>query len=140
MRLEVSNPERPNELCTATVVKVLSPLLWVHINSYGQSTASTRNISVTHYVTFSSTEMFPVGFCGSNDYLLQLPRLITQGRRMASLRSRSFSQSGAPFALSPSKSPKADTVDKPMVQETVTVYINPRCNCGPLMSMKKVGF
>ncbi|OQV21108.1 Scm-like with four MBT domains protein 2 [Hypsibius exemplaris] len=146
MKLEVSNPAEPDELCTATVVKIITPLLWVHIDSYGQSS--------THCLTFTSTEMFPIGFCGSNDYALKLPRLMTHGRRMATLRGRSQPSPASSPAKSPrsqdstgestpTKTPKEKEKTSPpptlpVAQDFVKVYINPQCNVGPLMNLKKV--
>lgn len=129
MKLEVAHPTEPESLCTGTVVKVLPPLIWIHIDSYGKS--------CTRILTFDSMEIFPVGFCGSNNYMLNLPRLLAHGRRMATVRSRSQG------SLSSPKSPRiyeSDLLSRSSDKsaETVTVQINPECYCGPLMSAKKV--
>ncbi|XP_055327549.1 scm-like with four MBT domains protein 1 [Paramacrobiotus metropolitanus] len=129
MKLEMSNPTDPEEICMATILKVFPPLLWIRIDSYGQS--------ASYIVTFTSTEIFPAGFCGSNNYSLKLPRFMVHGQRMAAIRSRSQG------SVSPGKSPRSpregnESPGKSKNGELITLHVNPKCNCGPLMSPKKV--
>ena len=67
MKLEAVNPENPNQICAATIVKVAHPLLWIHLDN------STKIVG-SHIEHMDSHNLFPVGWCESNQYPLKPPR------------------------------------------------------------------
>ncbi|PVD24335.1 hypothetical protein C0Q70_14815 [Pomacea canaliculata] len=67
MKLEAVNPHNPNQICAATITKIVDHLMWVHLDS------STR-IVASHVEHISSHNLFPVGWCESNGYQLRPPR------------------------------------------------------------------
>lgn len=79
-KLEAVNPDEPAEICVATIVRVLPPLLWIHIDSYGRS--------LTYIVPFDSSDIFPCGFSAMHNKKLCLPRSMHHGRRDSTIRSR----------------------------------------------------
>lgn len=69
MKLEAANPDSPNQICAATITKIVDHLMWVHLDS------STR-IVASHVEHIGSHNLFPVGWCESNGYQLRPPRKI----------------------------------------------------------------
>lgn len=69
MKLEAVNPENPNQICAATVTKVVSPLLWIHLDNHKKSVPS-------HIEHMHSHNIFPVGWCASNRFPLQPPKKV----------------------------------------------------------------
>nr|KAG5708815.1 hypothetical protein BaRGS_031969 [Batillaria attramentaria] len=67
MKLEAVNPDIPNQICAATITKIVDHLMWVHLDS------STR-IVASHVEHIGSHNLFPVGWCESNGYQLRPPR------------------------------------------------------------------
>lgn len=67
MKLEAVNPHNPNQICAATITKIVDHLMWVHLDS------STR-IVASHVEHIASHNLFPVGWCESNGYQLRPPR------------------------------------------------------------------
>ena len=66
MKLEAVNPENPNQICAATITKIVGPLLWIHLDNM-------RNVP-SHIEDIDSQNLFPVGWCESNSYTLKPPR------------------------------------------------------------------
>lgn len=79
MKLECVNPDSPNQICAATITKLVAHLMWVHLDS------STR-IVASHVEHVASHNLFPVGWCESNGYQLRPPR--RAGLHGGSLRKR----------------------------------------------------
>jgi hypothetical protein len=67
MKLEAVNPENPNQICAATVTKVVTPIVWIHLDNQKRAADS-------HMEHMYSHNLFPVGWCASNDYPMQQPR------------------------------------------------------------------
>lgn len=66
MKCEAVNPENPNQICVATISKVVEPLVWIHLDN-------SRIYGSSHIEHFESHNLFPVGWCESNGYQLRLP-------------------------------------------------------------------
>ncbi|KAK3608079.1 hypothetical protein CHS0354_004735 [Potamilus streckersoni] len=67
LKLEAVNPENPNQICAATLTKIVGPLLWIHLDNSTKVVAS-------HIEHVESHNLFPVGWCESNVYQLKPPR------------------------------------------------------------------
>jgi len=65
MKLEAVNPANPNQICAATITKIVGPLLWVHLDHQ-------RGLP-SHIQDIDSHNLFPVGWCESNLYDLKPP-------------------------------------------------------------------
>ncbi|XP_061195549.1 scm-like with four MBT domains protein 1 [Saccostrea echinata] len=74
MKLEAVNPENPNQICAATVTKVVTPLVWIHLDNQRKSVES-------HIEHMYSHNLFPVGWCASNGYPIQPPRKLNKAGR-----------------------------------------------------------
>lgn len=66
-KLEAVNPENHNQICAATITKIVEPLIWVHLDNSAKMVAS-------HIEHVDSHNLFPVGWCESNGYQLKPPR------------------------------------------------------------------
>ena len=67
MKLEAVNPSQEGQICAATVTRVLDNLLWLHLDS-------SPKMAANHVVDSRSHDIFPVGWCESNNYPLKPPR------------------------------------------------------------------
>ena len=67
MKMECVNYENPNQICTATITKIVDPLMWVHLDSSVKGVAS-------HIEHIDSHNLYPVGWCASNVYQLKPPK------------------------------------------------------------------
>ncbi|CAD5112391.1 DgyrCDS1612 [Dimorphilus gyrociliatus] len=65
-KLEVVHPENPDVISPATVSLVVQKLLFLHLDSETSKTNEFVRAA-------SSMDIFPVGWCDSNDYPLELP-------------------------------------------------------------------
>ncbi|KAL4226128.1 transcription corepressor [Mactra antiquata] len=65
MKLEAVNPSNPNQICAATITKIVGPLLWIHLDHM-------RDIP-SHIEDIDSHNIFPVGWCESNNNQLRPP-------------------------------------------------------------------
>lgn len=72
MKLEACNPENPNQICAATITKIIDQLLWVHLDNSSKIVAS-------QIEDIESFNLFPVGWCESNGYQLKPPRKSSLG-------------------------------------------------------------
>lgn len=75
-KLEAVNPENPNQICAATVTKVMTPIVWIHLDNQKKSAES-------HIEHMNSHNLFPVGWCASNGYPMQQPRKAQKPGRTA---------------------------------------------------------
>lgn len=67
MKLEVVDPLQPSEICAGTITRILDQLLWLHLDSSNKQLAN-------HIVHIESHDIFPIGWCDSNNYPLRPPK------------------------------------------------------------------
>ncbi|KAK6175906.1 hypothetical protein SNE40_014282 [Patella caerulea] len=67
MKLEAVNRDNPNQICAATITKIVGHLMWIHLDNSNKMVAS-------HVEDVYSHNLFPVGWCESNGYQLKPPR------------------------------------------------------------------
>ena len=76
MRLEAVSRSRPSDVCAATVTRVVGPLLWLRLDH-----------AAVHDDVFiddvRSHDIFPVGWCDSNDYPFAPPVIGVRRQRVA---------------------------------------------------------
>lgn len=75
LKLEAVDPDRPRDICSATITRTAGSLLWIHLDNSSEPTAN-------HIVSLHSLDLFPVGWCGSNNYPLRPPRSVTRRRKL----------------------------------------------------------
>ncbi|XP_060607615.1 scm-like with four MBT domains protein 1 [Ruditapes philippinarum] len=117
MKLEAVNPNNHNQICAATITKIVGPLLWIHLDHM-------RDIP-SHIEDIDSHNLFPVGWCESNNYQLKPPiKAKKRQRRMSERRTeevyRSITSSQTKGAWCP------------------TIYFNHRCFSGPYLSKGRI--
>ena len=67
MKLEAVNPRQPGQICVATIIDVHdNRLLEVRLDHHHQT-------SMTFYTAIDSHDLFPIGWCESNQYQLKTP-------------------------------------------------------------------
>ncbi|KAF4518842.1 hypothetical protein B566_EDAN006693 [Ephemera danica] len=66
-KLEAVNPENQHQICAASISRLVGHLIWVHLDSE-------ESYLPSHVVSTDSNEIFPVGWCGSNNYPLMPPK------------------------------------------------------------------
>ncbi|KAH3892505.1 hypothetical protein DPMN_016623 [Dreissena polymorpha] len=76
MKLEAVNPANDNQICAATITKIVGPLLWIHLDHL-------RDVP-SHIEDIDSHNLFPVGWCESNNYVLKPPIKAKRCQRMPS--------------------------------------------------------
>ena len=69
MKLEAVNPQQPGQICVATITGVFDSRLLKFYIDHQAAPAS----SVSFYYTIDSHDMFPIGWCESNQYQLKTP-------------------------------------------------------------------
>lgn len=67
LRLEAVNPFQQQQLCAASITKIVSDLIWIQLDGVDA-------FNVHHITSINSHEIFPVGWCESNSYPLTPPR------------------------------------------------------------------
>ncbi|XP_071081791.1 scm-like with four MBT domains protein 1 [Haliotis cracherodii] len=67
MKLEAVNPDNQNQICAATITKIVDGLMWIHLDI-------SMKIVASHIESIESQNLFPVGWCESNGYQLKPPR------------------------------------------------------------------
>ncbi|ESO90513.1 hypothetical protein LOTGIDRAFT_164102 [Lottia gigantea] len=67
MKLEAVSRENANQICAATITKIVGHLMWVHLDNSMKMVAS-------HVEDVYSHNLYPVGWCESNGYQLKPPR------------------------------------------------------------------
>jgi len=71
MKLEAVNPHQPGQICVATITGVFDDRLLRLRVDHQTSTSS----SSTFYDTVDSHDVFPIGWCESNQYQLKTPAM-----------------------------------------------------------------
>jgi len=67
MKLEAVNPQQPGQICVATITDVFdNRLLKFHVD---------HQMASSFYYTIDSHDMFPIGWCESNQYQLKAPMM-----------------------------------------------------------------
>ncbi|XP_052781114.1 scm-like with four MBT domains protein 1 [Mya arenaria] len=122
MKLEAVNPTNPNQICAATITKIVDPLLWVHLDHQ-------RDIP-SHIQDIDSHNLFPVGWCESNQYDLKPPvKAKRWHRRHSDIKTEEVYRAVA-----------SERGDK--VQASCTwcprIYINHKCFSGPHLSKGRI--
>ncbi|XP_066283579.1 scm-like with four MBT domains protein 1 isoform X2 [Branchiostoma lanceolatum] len=69
MKLEVVNPHNHAEICVASITKVVSRVMFVHLEGAKVAAHTAQNI----VMDVESMELFPVGWCETNGYPLSTP-------------------------------------------------------------------
>ncbi|XP_078597894.1 scm-like with four MBT domains protein 1 isoform X3 [Branchiostoma floridae x Branchiostoma japonicum] len=69
MKLEVVNPHNHAEICVASITKVVSRVMFVHLEGAKVAAHTAQNI----VMDVESMELFPVGWCETNGYPLSSP-------------------------------------------------------------------
>ncbi|XP_036366059.1 scm-like with four MBT domains protein 1 isoform X1 [Octopus sinensis] len=67
LKLEAVNPDNSNQICAATITKIVDRLMWIHLDNSSKMKAS-------FIEDIDSHNLFPVGWCESNGYQLNPPR------------------------------------------------------------------
>ena len=67
MKLEAVNPHQPHQICAATITRIIGSLMWIHLDS-------SNKVIANHILDVESHDIFPVGWCESNNYQLKPPR------------------------------------------------------------------
>ena len=71
MKLEAVNPQQPGQICVATITGVFdNRLLKFYIDHQMSPAASPSSF---YYYTIDSHDLFPIGWCESNQYQLKTP-------------------------------------------------------------------
>lgn len=128
-KLEVVNPFQPNQVCAGTILSISSPLLFIRADS----------IDVTnchHVVPFITQDIFPVGWCESNNFPLKPPRTCYSKRQRTLLRRPSSSSQESKFKLNPSNN--NNTTKESSKSWCSKIYFNHRCFSGPLLSKSRL--
>ena len=76
MKLEAVNPSQANQICVATITRIVDHLLWLHLDG-------APGIVPNHVVEAESFDIFPVGWCESNGYPLKTPKKTGLRRKVA---------------------------------------------------------
>lgn len=111
MRLEAVDPQNKSHICAAQITKTVDDLLFIKLDS--------EDPRPDHVVHINSAEIFPVGWCDTNQYPLRVPRDYKEVFR----KHRSF-KGGAPNAAGRTNLTK--------------IYFNSRCSTGPMISKSKL--
>jgi len=69
MKLEAVNPQQPGQICVATITSVFDNRLLKFYIDHQMSPAA----SLSFYYTIDSHDVFPIGWCESNQYQLKAP-------------------------------------------------------------------
>ncbi|KAL5013685.1 hypothetical protein ScPMuIL_007955 [Solemya velum] len=130
MKLEAVNPENPNQICAATITKIIDQLLWVHLDNSSKIVAS-------QIEDIDSFNLFPVGWCESNGYQLKPPRKSSLShavhKRVAVVQPE---LSGVVEETKKSTSPtNTDTNSSSWCPK---IYFNHRCFSGPYLSKGRI--
>ena len=76
MKLEAVNPAQPNQICAATITRIVESLMWLHLDS-------APSMLPDHMVDVDAHQVFPVGWCESNGYPLKPPRKTHRSKKVA---------------------------------------------------------
>lgn len=118
MRLEAVDPENENVICAAHITKTVENLLWIKLDNYEDSRPE-------HIVHIHSLQIFPVGWCESNQFPLKPPKNYEEICKKLEL----------PQKKSPPELPIAEPRSSLWCPK---IYFNYRCCTGPMISKGKL--
>ncbi|XP_023221648.1 scm-like with four MBT domains protein 1 [Centruroides sculpturatus] len=141
MKLEAVNPYQTNQICAATVTRVVDPLIWIQFDSIDIFHSN-------HILPMNSQDIFPVGWCESNGFSLKPPRTCLSKRQRKIMK-----RVGVLSDTSPKKSDLRD--DNGIIQGTVDIktsstqkdnakawcpiiYFNHKCFSGPFLGKNRL--
>jgi len=78
MKLEAVNPGQPGEICAATITRAIDGVMWLHLDHNPPSVPD-------HIVPLDTFDVFPIGWCESNECPLKTPKLAAT-RRLATVQ------------------------------------------------------
>lgn len=125
MKLEAVNPDNPNQICAATITKVGGPLLWIHLDHI-------RDMP-SHIEFIDSHNLFPIGWCESNNCTLKQPLK----SRCVSVRQRRLSECHTQEVYRSIIS-GGGTSDPGVGSWCPKMFFNHRCFSGPYLSKGRV--
>ncbi|KAJ9576506.1 hypothetical protein L9F63_025601, partial [Diploptera punctata] len=126
MKLEVVNPENQNQICAATIIKIIEHLLWIQLES-------NDSFHPNHIVSMDSHDIFPVGWCESNSYPLKPPRsfhIQVKHQEVPQVVRNKKEMSGASNGQQPLLHQRSSWCPK--------IYFNHKCFSGPFLSKGKL--
>lgn len=146
MKLEAVNPYQTNQICAATVTRVVDPLIWIQFDSIDIFHSN-------HILPMNSQDIFPVGWCESNGFLLKPPRTCLSKRQRKIMK-----RVGVLSDTSPRKSDLSDdngNLNKGIIEGTVDlktnnghkdnakawcpiIYFNHKCFSGPFLGKNRL--
>lgn len=91
MKLEAVNPCQMGQVCVATITKVMDGVMWLCLD-HNPSSASEYIVPVDTY------DVFPIGWCESNNYPLKTPK-IASNKRVPNVQSERHLEDEARNAL-----------------------------------------
>ncbi|XP_058802234.1 scm-like with four MBT domains protein 1 [Phymastichus coffea] len=120
-RLEAVDPQNENNICAASITKIIEDLLWIKLDNYSNRTE--------HIVHMHSLQIFPVGWCESNHYPLQPPT--------------DYVEMCKKIQVNEVMAKKSNVIDIPLSGPRSSmwcpkIYFNYRCFTGPMISKGKL--
>lgn len=120
-RLEAVDPQNENNICAASITKIIEDLLWIKLDNCSDRTE--------HVVHMHSLEIFPVGWCDSNHYPLQPPE--------------DYVEICKKMQIDEIAAKKNNVIDIPLAEPRSSlwcpkIYFNYRCFTGPMISKGKL--
>ncbi|XP_022104927.1 scm-like with four MBT domains protein 1 [Acanthaster planci] len=140
MKLEAVNPFCPSEICVATITKVVNRHMWVHFD----------NSKLPNLVVDSeSYDIFPVGWCDSNGYVLKAPKklIARKAKKVAIVWPEKHSPQPSISPMSPGRdlyqkiremSRDEDSAEGHDSDWTGKVFFNHKCFSGPYLSKGRI--
>uniref|UniRef100_A0A4W5KXW6 Scm like with four mbt domains 2 n=1 Tax=Hucho hucho TaxID=62062 RepID=A0A4W5KXW6_9TELE len=133
MWLEAVNPVRPTEVCVAQITQVRGRLLWLRLEGLPRSVPEC-------IVDVESMDIFPVGWCETNAYLLT-PPLKPQQKKIAVVQPEKQLAPPQPVETIPLN------LCEPVAMDTGSangryccsrIYVNHRCFSGPYLNKGRI--
>ncbi|XP_038054389.1 scm-like with four MBT domains protein 1 [Patiria miniata] len=140
MKLEAVNPFCPSEICVATITKVVNRHMWIHFD----------NSKLPNLVVDSeSFDIFPVGWCESNGYMLKAPKklIARKAKKVAIVWPEKQSRQPSISPMSPGRdlyqkirslSRDEDSAEGHDSDWTGKVFFNHKCFSGPYLSKGRI--
>lgn len=125
-KLEAVNPENGNQICAATITKIIDRLMWIHLDNSSKMKSSFIEDIESH-------NLFPVGWSESNGYQLKPPRrtaLRRPHRRVAVVQPE-------PIPIESTYN-KIKTVNMEEDTWCPKIYYNHRCFSGPYLAKSRI--
>ncbi|XP_021367553.1 scm-like with four MBT domains protein 1 isoform X2 [Mizuhopecten yessoensis] len=129
MKLEAVNSENPNQICAATITKIVEPLVWIHLDNSARVVAS-------HIEHVDSHNLFPVGWCESNGYQLKPPR--KTGLKGRPQKRVAVVPPGLPDNLTDEAYTQLKNGDSAGNAWCPKIYYNHQCFSGPYLSKGRI--